>query len=87
MLLFVRDFVFKFKLLGAISFCRDATLRHHEDLIKPPPPTPEFLTKRIPVGNQVSNHSLSRENQVSLVRTFLSDPGSEGVIGGIGGWG
>ena len=32
-------------------------------------------------------HSLSKENQVSLVRTFLSDPGSESKISRLGGWG
>ena len=32
-------------------------------------------------------HSLSKENQVSLVRTFLSAPGSECKISRLGGWG
>ena len=32
-------------------------------------------------------HSLSKENQVCLVRTFLSDPGSESKISRLGGWG
>ena len=31
--------------------------------------------------------SLSKENQISLVRTFLSDPGSESKMGRLGGWG
>ena len=32
-------------------------------------------------------HSLTKENQVSLVRTFLSDPGSGSKIRRLGGWG
>ena len=32
-------------------------------------------------------HSLSKENQVSLVRTFLSEPGSGSQISRLGGWG
>ena len=32
-------------------------------------------------------HSLTKENQVSLARTFLSDPGSESKISRLGGWG
>ena len=32
-------------------------------------------------------HSLTKENQVSLVRTFLSDPGSESKNTRLGGWG
>ena len=32
-------------------------------------------------------HSLSKGNQVSLVRTFLSEPGSQSKISRLGGWG
>ena len=31
-------------------------------------------------------HSLSKENQASLVRTFLSEPGPESKISRLGGW-
>ena len=38
-------------------------------------------------GNFQNFHSLSKENQVSLVRAFLSDPGSESKIRRLKGWG
>ena len=54
----------------------------------------ESLTKENLVGAKMaptavssSFHSLTKENQVSLVRTFLSDPGSESKNIGLGGWG
>ena len=54
----------------------------------------EILTKEQPGrGKNCSHcsfqdfHSLCKENQVSLVRTFLSDPGSESKISRLGGWG
>ena len=53
----------------------------------------EILTKEILVGAKTAPtvvsrtfHSLSRENQVALVRTFLSETGSESKISGLGGW-
>ena len=54
----------------------------------------EILTKENLVGAKTGAHhsfqdfhSLTKENQVSLVRTFLSDPGSESKITRLGGWG
>ena len=56
----------------------------------------EILTKENLVGAKISPTAVSRaftplllskENQVSLVRTFLSQPGSESKINRRGGWG
>ena len=60
--------------------------------ISPPPPTPEFLSRDFPSAARsqtktLTDHSLSKGNQVSLVRTFLSEPGSGSKIGRLGGWG
>ena len=57
-------------------------------------PRTEILTKENLVGTKNCSHcsfqdfhSLSKGNQVSLVRTFLSEPGSGSKIGRLGGWG
>ena len=53
----------------------------------------KFLPRRTWLGKNCSHcsfqdfHSLSKENQVSLVRTFLSESGSESKISRLGGWG
>ena len=54
----------------------------------------EILTKENLVGGKNGSpcslqdfHSLTKENLVSLVRTFLSDSGSESKISRLGGWG
>ena len=54
----------------------------------------EILTKGDLVGPKNCSHcsfqdfhSLSKEKQVSLVRTFLSESGSGSKIGRLGGWG
>ena len=64
----------------------------------PPPTTPEFLTKVFRMQGEPGRrkncshcnfqdfHSLNKENQVSLVRTFLSEPSSGIIIGGLGDW-
>ena len=43
--------------------------------------------KIAPTAVSKALHSLSKESQVSLVRTFLSDPDSESQINRLGGWG
>ena len=45
----------------------------------------EILTEENLVGAKIA-HSLTKGNQASLVRTFLSDPGSESQISRVGGW-
>ena len=53
----------------------------------------KFLLRRTWPGKKCSHcsfhdfHSLSKGNQVSLVRTFLSEPGSKSKISRLGGWG
>ena len=54
----------------------------------------EILTKENLVGAKIAPTAVSRTftpllkgDQVSLVRTFLSDPGSERKISRLGGWG
>ena len=50
-------------------------------------PTKENLVgaKTVPTAISSHFHSLSKENQVFLVRAFLSEPGPESTISGLGG--